>query len=62
MIRVNIHLARRQISALDTISKASGLKRSEHIRRSIDEYIDRISNKTFESKEVCLGCTGVSGA
>lgn len=42
MERINVHLAVRQINALDVISNQSGLKRSEVIRRAIDEYIDRV--------------------
>lgn len=59
MERVNIHLANRQLGALDVISKTSGLKRAEIIRRAVDEYIDRVAPTV--SDEVC-GFTGALGA
>jgi metal-responsive CopG/Arc/MetJ family transcriptional regulator len=59
MERVNIHLAVRQLSALDIISGRSGLKRAEIIRRAVDEYIDRISP---DMPEVICGYTGSLGA
>lgn len=60
--RINIHLADRQIFALNNISEDSGLKRSEVIRRAVDEYIDRISYKKFNNQEKRdMGYTGTVG-
>jgi metal-responsive CopG/Arc/MetJ family transcriptional regulator len=59
MERINVHLALRQIDALDSISGLSGLKRSELIRRAIDEYIDRVSAR--DRDEYHIGYTGASG-
>lgn len=60
MERINVHFADRQLRALELLSCRSGLKRSELIRRAIDEYIDRVSDSTKIDKE-CTGYTGVLG-
>lgn len=60
MERINVHLAGRQIRALEFISGSSGLKRSELIRRAIDEYIDRVSVRVTQDG-FHIGYTGASG-
>lgn len=55
MKRVAIYLSTLQIQELDKLIAKLGLKRSEHIRRAIDSYLNRkssnrkrgVSNKTF---------------
>jgi len=39
MIRVNIHLTRKQVDSLQDLSNREGLPRSEIIRRAIDDYL-----------------------
>jgi metal-responsive CopG/Arc/MetJ family transcriptional regulator len=41
MKRYNIHLTETQLKKLSTLSKATGLKVSEHIRRALDEYLKK---------------------
>ena len=61
MERVNIHLATRQLKALDILSDVSGLKRAELIRRAVDEFIDRFSLRTLEQPHEVCGYTGSLG-
>ena len=41
MIRTNIHLTEKQLEALRKLSEDTGLTVAEHIRRTIDEYLER---------------------
>ena len=41
MERVNFHLTEGEIKGLELISKLTGVKKAEIIRRALDAYIDR---------------------
>jgi len=41
MKRINTHLTDRQIKLLEELAKKTGLKTAEHIRRAIDEYLEK---------------------
>jgi hypothetical protein len=49
MIKVNYHLAERQVEALKELSRREGLSVAELIRRAIDAWLER-SAKTQERK------------
>ncbi len=40
MERVNVHLTDDEIKSLEDISKLSGLRKAEIIRRAVDEFIE----------------------
>lgn len=41
MIRTNVHLSDKQLDQLRALSSDTGLTVAEHIRRAIDEYLER---------------------
>jgi predicted DNA-binding protein len=43
MKRRNFYLTKQQIEALRALAEQTGLKVSEHIRRAIDSYLDRVA-------------------
>jgi predicted DNA-binding protein len=45
MKRTNINLGDIQWERLDVLSKQTGLKKSELVRRAVDEYLDREKKK-----------------
>ncbi len=45
MKKYNLYLSEQQISALALLSEERGLSVSEIIRRALDEYIEKESNK-----------------
>ena len=47
MIRVNFHLTASQIKALKGISKKTGLKVAELIRRAIDDFLRKRNKNDF---------------
>jgi len=44
MKRVNVHLSKPQIVWLDKIAKKADVKKSELIRRAVDQYINQQRN------------------
>jgi Ribbon-helix-helix protein, copG family len=40
MLRVNVHLTDDEIKSLEDISKLSGLRKAELVRRAVDEFIE----------------------
>lgn len=46
MKKYNLYLSEQQINALNLLSEQKGLSVSEIIRRALDEYIEKESNKT----------------
>lgn len=42
MIKINLYITKKQYQALKRLA-VNGIKLSEHIRRAIDEYLERIS-------------------
>jgi len=45
MIRRNVHITERQLGELDKISKRSGLRIAEIIRRALDEYLKKMKRE-----------------
>lgn len=45
MKRVNFHLTEDQIKKLKSLAAKTGLKEAEHIRRAIDDYLDKKERK-----------------
>jgi predicted DNA-binding protein len=41
LMRINFYLTKAQVKRLKDLSKKTGLPVSEHVRRGIDEYIER---------------------
>jgi predicted DNA-binding protein len=41
MKRINTHLTKQQIEALKKLADKTGLTVAEHIRRAIDEYLEK---------------------
>lgn len=50
MKRTNIYFSDVQWKRLGVLSKKVGLKRSELIRRAVDEYLDRQDRKASRAK------------
>lgn len=44
MKRKNVHLSERQLERLTKLAKNTDIKMSEHIRRAIDEYLEKDTN------------------
>jgi predicted DNA-binding protein len=42
MKRINTHLTDKQIELLKKLANKTGLKVSEHIRRAIDKYLEKV--------------------
>lgn len=45
MIRKNVHLTKVQIRELEKLADRTGLPVAEHIRRAIDEYLEKQKEK-----------------
>jgi len=41
MIRINVYVTEKELAALRKLADDTGLPFSEHIRRAIDEYLER---------------------
>ncbi|NQT82031.1 ribbon-helix-helix domain-containing protein [bacterium] len=50
MRRTNINLGDIQWERLDAMSRRTGLKKSELVRRAVDEYLDREERKALRAK------------
>ena len=48
MIKSNIYLTDRQRDVLETIAQNLGIKRSEYIRRVLDEHIEKIVKENYK--------------
>ena len=42
MVRWNVHLEVTQLERLDRLVAVTGVTRSEHVRRALDQYLERI--------------------
>lgn len=42
MVRWNVHLEVAQLERLDKLVVSTGVNRAEHVRRALDQYLDRI--------------------
>lgn len=49
MKRVTYHLTEKQIARLDALSDTTGLPVAEHVRRAIDEYLNKESGYVVSS-------------
>ncbi len=52
MKKYNLYLPEQQIETLNLLSEQKGLSVSEIIRRALDEYIEKESNKNQMSKKL----------
>ena len=41
LIRKQVYVAKRQETLLKALAKTTGIKWSEHLRRALDEYLDK---------------------
>lgn len=51
MKRTNVHLSKQQLERLNALSDDTGLTVAEHIRRAIDEYLEK-RQKDAEKKSL----------
>lgn len=51
MERTNIHLSTQQKAALKRLYEETGIKPAEHIRRAIDEYLERQQEKLLRQQQ-----------
>jgi len=59
MKRLHVFLPEQQIEGLAVLSKKTGLKASEHIRRALDDYLTK--NPMVEDKSKSKGKEGGGG-
>ena len=52
MRRTHVNLTEKQWDKLQSLSNETGLNVSEHLRRAVDTYLDKVELKTEESKAV----------
>ena len=45
MKRINFYLSEQQIAKLKELARAMGLSVSEHVRRAIDAYLEKVKGK-----------------
>jgi len=58
MIRSNLHLTKEQKDFLHGLEKIDGLPVAEHVRRAIDDYIEKKKNNVSVSLSKFIGKKG----